>query len=56
VSKKLWGYDRVSFLVGRDGRVAKIWPSVDPGIHANEVIDAASKLPAAPAPAPAASP
>jgi peroxiredoxin Q/BCP len=56
VSKKLWGYDRVSFLVGRDGRVAKIWPSVDPGIHANEVIDAASKLPAAPAPKPAASP
>jgi peroxiredoxin Q/BCP len=49
VSKKLWGYDRVSFLVGRDGRVAKVWPSVDPGVHASEVIDAASKLPAAPA-------
>jgi len=48
VSKKLWGYDRVSFLVGKDGRIAKIWPSVDPGVHANEVIAEASKLPATP--------
>ena len=47
VSKKLWGYDRVSFLIGKDGKVAKVWPSVDPGVHANEVIDEASKLPPA---------
>jgi peroxiredoxin Q/BCP len=45
VSKKLWGYDRVTFLIGRDGRVAHVWPSVDPGIHAREVIDEASHLP-----------
>ncbi len=45
VSKKLWGYDRVTFLVGRDGRVAHVWPSVDPGVHAREVIDEASRLP-----------
>lgn len=45
VSKKLWGYDRVSFLVGRDGRVAHVWPSVDPGVHAHEVIAEAQKLP-----------
>jgi peroxiredoxin Q/BCP len=45
VSKKLWGYDRVTFLVGRDGRVAHVWPSVDPGIHAREVMEAAAKLP-----------
>ena len=45
VSEKLWGYDRVSFLVGKDGKVAKIWPSVDPGVHAREVIDEAAKLP-----------
>ena len=45
VSKKLWGYDRVSFLVGKDGKIAKIWPSVDPGVHAREVIDEAAKLP-----------
>ena len=47
VGKKLWGYDRVSFLIGKDGKVAKVWPSVDPGVHANEVIDEASKLPPA---------
>jgi len=45
VSKKLWGYDRVTFLVGRDGKVANVWPSVDPGIHAREVMEAAAKLP-----------
>ena len=45
VSKKLWGYDRVTFLIGRDGRVAHVWPSVDPAIHAREVIDEASHLP-----------
>ncbi len=44
VSKKLWGYDRVSFLIGKDGKVAKIWPSVDPGVHAREVIEEAAKL------------
>lgn len=45
VSKKLWGYDRVTFLVGRDGKVAHVWPAVDPGVHAREVIAMASKLP-----------
>ena len=47
VSKKLWGYDRVSFLIGKDGRIAKVWPSVDPGVHANEVIAESQKLPTA---------
>ena len=45
VSKKLWGYDRVSFLVGKDGKVAKIWPSVDPGVHATEVLAEVARLP-----------
>jgi len=44
VSKKLWGYDRVTFLVDRNGKVAHVWPSVDPGIHAREVIAEAAKL------------
>jgi len=44
VPHRLWGYDRVSFLVDRDGKVAKVWPDVDPAIHAREVIDAASHL------------
>lgn len=44
VTKKLWGYDRVSFLVDKEGKVAKVWPSVDPGVHADEVLAEASKL------------
>jgi thioredoxin-dependent peroxiredoxin len=45
VSKKIWGYDRVTFLVARDGRVARVWPSVDPGIHATEIIAEAERTP-----------
>lgn len=45
VSKRLWGYDRVTFLVGRDGKVARVWPSVDPAVHAREVMQAAAQLP-----------
>lgn len=45
VSKKIWGYDRVSFLVGRDGKIAKVWPSVDPGQHASEVLAEAARAP-----------
>jgi peroxiredoxin Q/BCP len=41
VSKKLWGYDRVTFLIGADGKVARVWESVDPGAHADEVLAAA---------------
>lgn len=44
VSKRLWGYDRVTFLVDRDGRIAQVWPSVDPGVHAREVMAAAAQL------------
>lgn len=45
VTKHLWGYDRVSFLVDKEGKVAKVWPSVDPGVHADEVLKAAAELP-----------
>jgi peroxiredoxin Q/BCP len=45
VSKKIWGYDRVSFLVDRSGKVARVWPSVDPGQHATEVLAEAARLP-----------
>ena len=37
--------ERVSFLVGADGKVAKVWPKVDPAIHADEVLAAAEALP-----------
>jgi peroxiredoxin Q/BCP len=44
VPKRLWGYSRVTFLVGSNGKVARVWPDVDPGVHADEVLQAASQL------------
>lgn len=38
VPTKPWGYARVSFLVDRAGAVAHVWPDVDPGVHADEVL------------------
>lgn len=35
---------RVSFLVGADGTVAKVYPNVDPGLHADAVLADASAL------------
>lgn len=50
---------RVSILIDADGRVARVWPDVDPGVHATEVLAAAAALPAAmpqSSPTPAAPP
>lgn len=41
VKKGLFGYSRVTFLIGPDGKVEKVWPDVDPGVHATEVLSAA---------------
>jgi peroxiredoxin len=30
----------VTFLIGGDGRIKKIWPNVKPDEHANEVLAA----------------
>ena len=35
---------RVSFLVDRQGKVAKVWPDVDPALHADQVLSAAREL------------
>lgn len=35
---------RVTFLIGPDGTIVRVWPDVDPAIHATEVLDAASKF------------
>jgi peroxiredoxin Q/BCP len=35
---------RVSFLVGPDGKIARVWPKVDPVVHANEVLGAVASL------------
>ncbi len=35
---------RVSFLIDSSGKVAKVYPGVDPGVHAREVLDDAKAL------------
>jgi peroxiredoxin Q/BCP len=35
---------RVSFLVGKDGKIAKVYPDVDPAVHSDEVLKDAAGL------------
>lgn len=35
---------RVTFLVGPDGKIARVFPDVDPGVHAEEVLAAIAAL------------
>ncbi len=35
---KFMGTNRVTFLIGSDGRIKKIWPKVKPAQHAEEVL------------------
>jgi peroxiredoxin Q/BCP len=35
---------RVSFLIDPAGRVSRVWPDVDPGVHASDVLAAARTL------------
>ncbi len=37
---KFTGTHRVTFLIGPDGRIRKVWPKVKPGEHASEVLAA----------------
>jgi peroxiredoxin Q/BCP len=37
-------YSRISFLIGRDGKVAKTYLDVDPGVHARQVLADAQSL------------
>jgi peroxiredoxin Q/BCP len=41
---------RVSFLIDPSGKVAKVYPDVDPGIHADDVLRDAAALGKAPSP------
>lgn len=61
VPMKLGTTARVTFLVDPDGKIAKVYPDVDPGVHADEVLKDAAQLtgaalPVAPAPAGGAAP
>jgi len=40
MGRKYLGIHRVTFLIGPDGRIRKIWPKVKPAEHAEEVLAA----------------
>jgi thioredoxin-dependent peroxiredoxin len=40
MGRKYQGTHRVTFLIGEDGRIKKIWPTVKPEEHAGEVLQA----------------
>ena len=40
LGKKYMAIHRVTFLIGQDGRIKKIWPKVKPTVHAAEVLAA----------------
>ena len=40
MGRKYMGTHRVTFLIGPDGRIRKIWPKVKPDEHADEVLAA----------------
>jgi peroxiredoxin Q/BCP len=42
--RKFMGIARTTFLVGADGRIAKVWPKVSVSGHAEEVLAAATAL------------
>jgi peroxiredoxin Q/BCP len=48
VPNSVWGSTkRVSFLVGPDGKVARVFPDVDPGVHAKDLLAIITTLKAA---------
>jgi peroxiredoxin Q/BCP len=42
--KKYWGVQRSTFLIDKDGKIAKVWSKVKPEGHAEEVLKAAKAL------------
>jgi thioredoxin-dependent peroxiredoxin len=42
--KKYMGIERTTFLIGGDGRIARVWPRVKVPGHAEEVLDAVRAL------------
>jgi peroxiredoxin Q/BCP len=46
LGRKYMGTHRVTFLIGPDGRIRKIWPIVKPAEHAREVLAAILDAPA----------
>jgi thioredoxin-dependent peroxiredoxin len=44
LGRKYQGTYRVTFLIGPDGRIKQIWPSVKPAEHAREILAALSAI------------
>jgi len=44
MGRKYMGNHRVTFLIGPDGRIARLWPAVKPETHAAEVLQAIKDL------------
>ncbi len=42
--KKYWGVARTTFIIGADGRIAKVFEKVKPENHGEEVADAIAAL------------
>jgi peroxiredoxin Q/BCP len=42
--KKYWGVARSTFLIGPDGRIARVWPKVKAEGHAEQVLAALDEL------------
>ena len=42
--RRYWGVERSTFLIGRDGRIARVWRKVKVKGHAQEVLEAARAL------------
>ena len=42
--RKFMGITRTTFLIGQDGRIARVWPKVKVAGHAEEVLAAAKEL------------
>lgn len=42
--KKYWGVQRATFIVGKDGKIAKVFPKVSPKTHDDQVLGALAEL------------
>jgi len=43
--RKYWGNARTTFIIGRDGRIARVFEKVKPEAHAAQVSEALAALP-----------
>jgi peroxiredoxin Q/BCP len=37
--KLFWGIQRTTYLIGKDGKIIKIFPKVDPKMHSTEILE-----------------